>query len=83
MELSKELEQLVRDRVESGRYTSASDVLEDALALLEEQELYLSAQRDTIQARIAEGYASLRAGDGVDGEAVFERIERELTAELV
>ncbi len=74
---------MVRNRVESGRYSSASDVLENALALLEEQDLYLSNHRDAIRQDIEDGYASLRAGGSVDGDAVFERIERELTAELL
>ena len=36
--LTPELEAMIRQRVESGRYTNASDVLREALRLLEERE---------------------------------------------
>jgi antitoxin ParD1/3/4 len=48
------------------------------LRLLEERELYTALHRDEISEKIAKGYESLRAGKGVDGEAVFARIEKEL-----
>ncbi|NDJ11966.1 MAG: type II toxin-antitoxin system ParD family antitoxin [Acidobacteriia bacterium] len=80
IELSPELEQLVQSKLTSGRYQTVSDVLTDALGLLEERDLYTVVHRDEIRKRIAQGYESLRAGRGVDGDAVFGRIERELTA---
>lgn len=80
IELSSELEQLVQSKLTSGRYQTVSDVLTDALGLLEERDLYTVVHRDEIRKRIAQGYVSLRAGRGVDGDAVFGRIERELTA---
>jgi antitoxin ParD1/3/4 len=80
IEISSELEQLVQSKVASGRYQSASDVLKDALGLLEEREIFTALHRDEIRREIAGGYQSLRAGNGIDGEAVFERIERELAA---
>jgi antitoxin ParD1/3/4 len=78
IELSSELERQVTGMIGTGRYQSASDVLEDALGLLQERELYTATHRDEIRSKIATGYESLRAGRGVDGEAVFERIENEL-----
>ncbi len=36
--LTPELEALVAQKVESGRYTSASEVIREALRLLEEQD---------------------------------------------
>jgi hypothetical protein len=39
-----------------------------------------SEPEQPVQSKIAGGYESLRAGKGIDGEAVFERIERELAA---
>jgi antitoxin ParD1/3/4 len=36
--LTPELEQLVTEKVESGRYTSASEVIREALRLLEEHD---------------------------------------------
>jgi hypothetical protein len=42
--------------------------------------MYTALHQDEIPRKIAKGCESLRAGKGVDGEAVFERIERELAA---
>ena len=80
IELTSELEQMVRSKVDSGRYGCASDVLKDALSLLEERELYVANHGDEIREKISVGYTSLRAGQGIDGDAVFERIEEQLHA---
>lgn len=80
IELSVELEQLVRSQLASGRYQTAVEVLIDALGLLEERDLYTIVHSDEIRKKVDQGYDSLRAGGGVDGDTVFERIEKELIA---
>ena len=45
-----------------------------------ENETQLSLRKEEIRRQIAEGLQSLRLGKGVDGEAVFDRIEAELDA---
>ncbi|GLI91660.1 type II toxin-antitoxin system ParD family antitoxin [Methylocystis echinoides] len=79
--LTPELEQLVRQKVDTGRYTSASEVLREALRLLEERDQLEASRKDEIRAKVAAGMASLRAGDSVDGEAFFDRLEAELEAQ--
>lgn len=76
--LPPELEQLVRRKVRAGRYASASEMVREALRLMEERDRLEAWRRDEIRARIAAGVASLRAGKGEDGEAVFDRLEAEL-----
>jgi antitoxin ParD1/3/4 len=83
IELSPELEQLVQSKLTSGRYQTVSDVLTDALGLLEERDLYTVVHRDEIQKRIAQGYESLRAGRGVDGDAVFVKLRQGLASGLL
>ena len=80
LQLTPELEQLIQSKVESGRYQSASDVIREALGLMEERDQMLVLHRDRIRKQIDEGLASLRLGKGVDGEAVFDRIDAELEA---
>ena len=53
--LTKELEKFVRDRVESGRYHSASEVVREGLRLLESREQLRELQMDEMQKRIASG----------------------------
>ena len=74
--LTKELEQLVQNKVQSGRYNSASEVVREALRLMEERDL----RKEEIRKLIAEGLESQRRGDLVDGEAEFDRWEAELDA---
>ena len=47
---------------------------------MDEQERFLDQRREGLRAQIAEGVNSLRDGEGVDGEAVFDRIDKELAA---
>jgi antitoxin ParD1/3/4 len=78
--LTPDLESLIHRKVSNGRYTSASEVVREALRLMEErdqmQELYKASMRE----KIAAGMASLRAGHGVDGEALMARLDADLAA---
>lgn len=65
---------------ESGRYRSVSEVVSEALRLMNERDQILVLQKDEIEKIIGEGLESLRAGKRVDGDAVFDRIEVELDA---
>jgi antitoxin ParD1/3/4 len=78
--LPRELEELVKSKVKSGRYHSASDVVGEALQLMEERDQMLVLRKDEIREKISAGLESLRRGEGVDGDAVFDRIEAELEA---
>ncbi len=79
--LTSELEQLVHLKVQSGRYTSASEVVREALRLMEKRDQVQALQKDALRQKIAAGMASLRSGQGVYGEAFFDTMDAEL-AEL-
>jgi len=78
LQLTPELEELVQSKMNSGRYSSASEVVREAMGLMEERDRLLVARKDEIRNKIADGLQSLRLGKGVDGEAVFDRIEVEI-----
>lgn len=56
--LTPQLEQLVREKVSSGRYTSASEVVREALRLMEEQDRLRAVKLDQLRRDIREGLES-------------------------
>jgi antitoxin ParD1/3/4 len=76
--LTPELEQFVANKVKSGRYTSASEVIREALRLLEEREQLRNLQKQELQKKIAEGLEQLGRGEGIPGETVFAELDAEL-----
>lgn len=66
--LSPELERQVVKRVESGLYTSASEVIREALRLFLQFENLRAQELDLVHGRIAEGLAQLDRGEGIAGE---------------
>ena len=75
--LTPELETLVQNKVKTGRYNSASEVVREALRLFEERDRIREMQVRELRKRINEGWASLERGEGVDGEEFFRLLERE------
>jgi len=71
--LSRDLYQFVKAAVKSGRYTSASEVVREAL-----RERRDEALRE-VQRQIEEGLEAARRGDLLDGDAVMQEL-RELSA---
>jgi antitoxin ParD1/3/4 len=78
--LTPELEQLVQSKVKSGRYNSASEVVREALRLLEQRDEVFTLRKDEIRRQIEEGWRSAKRGESVDGDDVFDRIDAELEA---
>jgi antitoxin ParD1/3/4 len=76
--LTPELEQLVDRKVQTGRYGSASDVIREALSLMQARDEMQALQMGDADAQIAAGMASLRAGRGVDGETYLAAMDTEL-----
>jgi len=74
--LTAELQNFVQTKVKSGRYNSASEVVREALRLLEDHEKARAAQLEKFRWELDRRLASLDRGKGVEGEEVFARIRR-------
>lgn len=74
--LGEHFELFVKAQLASGRYGNASEVLRNALRLMEERERKLAA----LDAAIERGMSDLRAGRLQGAEQVFDALEAELEA---
>ena len=75
--LTPELEQFVQAKVKSGRYLSASEVIREALRLLEERDRLYQARLADLQKEITIGVESAERGELYDGETVIQELLEE------
>lgn len=71
--LTPKLEKYIQKKVDSGRYTSASEVVREALRLLEQEEGRERKLKE-FQAELDRRIAEADAGLTIDGEEVFARL---------
>jgi len=74
--LTPELEKFVSAKVESGRYNSASEVVREALRLLEEHDSARAAQLLEFNVELGRRLAGLERGEVVDPAAARARLQR-------
>lgn len=72
--LTPELSRFVQSRIRSGKYQSASELVREALRLLEGRDQTASASVQELKKELEVGLAQLRRGEGVDGEDFFRRV---------
>ena len=69
--LTPELEKFVANKVESGLYNNASEVIREGLRLLKEHDEVRARWREEIE----QGWLQAQAGQVIDGEEVFRRAD--------
>jgi antitoxin ParD1/3/4 len=74
--LTPELDNFVAGKVESGRYNSASEVVREALRLLEEHDRARSVQLAAFNQELGARLASLDSGECVKPETARQRLEQ-------
>jgi antitoxin ParD1/3/4 len=72
--LPEHREQFVRDLVQSGRYASEAEVIDQAVRLLQERE---EAEQARVLEGIRQGLEDMKAGRGRPADEVFADIRRE------
>ena len=71
--IGSHFERFVKKQIERGRYSSASEVIRDALRLLEEREELRAARINNLRGKIQAGIDS---GPGLPAEDVLTRLEK-------
>lgn len=75
--IGEHFEQFIKTQLESGRYSSASEIVRDALRLMEEREQLRKIQLDQLRQQIQAGIDS---GASIPAEEVFDRLSAKYTA---
>ncbi|MEQ9367632.1 MAG: type II toxin-antitoxin system ParD family antitoxin [Coleofasciculus chthonoplastes F3-SA18-01] len=73
-----EEERLIQERLKSGKYGSAYEVIVEALRLLEERDKQYKKWLEETREKVAVGMAQLDRGEGIDGEVVMARLRDKL-----
>lgn len=76
--LTPELEQLVHAKVRSGRYNSASEVVREALRLMEQRDEVRQIQLQGLRSRMDRALGESARGEGSDGEAFMQEMMNSL-----
>lgn len=72
--LTPELDAFLQNRVRSGRYQSTSEVVREALRLLERHERDRDEALEQLKAKLERGAAEAERGELLDGDEVFEEL---------
>jgi antitoxin ParD1/3/4 len=74
--LTPELEAFLQSRVGSGRYQSTSEVVREALRLLQDREQEREAALLELKAKLKRGAAQARRGHLLDGDKAFNELRQ-------
>jgi len=74
--LKPEQEHRIDEALRSGVYQSPDEVIDRALEILHERDEWLTANRETISARIRMGIEELDRGEGIPEDKLDEHLER-------
>ncbi len=76
--LTPDMEQFIQNQVESGKYTSASEVIQAALQMFVQQQDIYQGRKEELQKEIMIGIEASRRGEVVDADTVFNRLQAKL-----
>ena len=78
--ITPELDRFLQSRVESGRYQTTSEVVREALRLLERREQERDEALFHLKERLERGAGQAERGELIDGDEVFDEL-REMIEE--
>jgi antitoxin ParD1/3/4 len=80
--LTPELEEMINQKVESGLYNSASEVIREGLRLLKEQDDLRRIRQEELRREVLKGYEQSQRGESrpLDVEAIKAKGRKRLAA---
>lgn len=75
--LTPELERLVEEKVESGAYKSASEVVRHALRLLSREDAEYEARLEALRREVDVGIVEIERGESIPGPLAVEQAKAE------
>ncbi|HSI32641.1 MAG: type II toxin-antitoxin system ParD family antitoxin [Phycisphaerae bacterium] len=78
--LTPELEKFVQERVSTGRYQTASEVVREGLRLLEQQERTREEALSALKGKLLRAAGQAERGEVVDGEQFVDALMAKLAA---
>jgi antitoxin ParD1/3/4 len=80
LSLSAQFDELIRRKLSSGLYESATQVVEEALQLLEERDVLRDFRRERLLREIARGVSEADNRQFIDSTQVFRGLIKKATA---
>ena len=74
--LTPELERFVNEKVESGMYCTASEVIREGLRILKEQDELKTRRLEELRRELSIGIQQLDEGKRIPGEQVFDELRQ-------
>lgn len=76
--LPKELQEMVRELLDSGAYPRFEEIVHDALWLMRDRHLLYKVKRDELRALLDVGIQQVERGELVEGELVFAKLQERI-----
>lgn len=77
--LTPELEAYVQDKVSSGFYTSASEVVRESLRLMHTYDDLQKQRIDQLNSAVEEGLLQLKRGEKTSAQESYQRLKKKIT----
>lgn len=80
MNISLKQEQFIKDKVNSGKYATADEVITEALHLLDERDKRYQQWLDDTRQKVAVGLAQLDKGEGIEMQTVITNLKNRINS---
>jgi len=76
--LTKELEKIIQDKVNSGLYTSASEVIREALRLMQHNDNLQQLKINQLNQAIELGLTQLQSGNKITASSAYKELKQKI-----